>query len=363
MTSFIGRIRRVLQRTFSAIRNGGGSPRDTAPTANARADDYAARIAAEEAIFSQQIEVHDLPEIYHYWSNKYLRTRIETFGFSNPDQFFAWFLERSFRESSQRPARFASVGCGNCDTEIRVARLLIDRGLVDFRIECMDINADMLERGRAAAAESGVANMIVPMQIDFNRWDPAQPYDAVMANQSLHHVVELERLFSAIEKAIGKNGRFITSDMIGRNGHQLWPEARAVLDEFWAQLPLERRYNAQLKRLEKTFQDWDCSVEGFEGIRAQDILPLLIERFDFEFFFGFANIVDPFIGRSFGHHLDANSEEDRAFIDRVHARDDTEILSGRLKPTHIMAVMRGRPFEKLSVWQHLTPEFCVRRCD
>ena len=357
MQNFRQRMRAIASSLFSSQRTQKFS------TTGPALDDYTSRIAAERAIFADQAIVHELPDIYHYWSNKYLRPRTETLGFSNPDQFFALFLERSFAETMSRPAKFVSVGCGNCDTEVRVARLLLDRGVSDFTIECLDINADMLERGRAMAKENGVATQILPMQGDFNRWRPSHSYDAVMANQSLHHVVELEHLFSAVSEAIVANGRFITADIIGRNGHMLWPEARALLDEFWAELPPKRRYNVQLKRVEERFEDWDCSKEGFEGIRAQDILPLLIERFDFEFFFGFANIIDPFIGRSFGHHFDADSVEDRAFIDRVHARDDAEIIAGRIKPTHIMGVMRNKPFATHSYWENLTPAFCVRPPD
>jgi len=34
---------------------------------------------------------------------------------------------------------------------------------------------------------------------------------------------------------------------------------------------------------------WDCSKQGFEGIRAQDILPLLVKKFSFRSFLGFGN--------------------------------------------------------------------------
>ncbi len=45
-----------------------------------------------------------------------------------------------------RRARFASLGCGNCDTEVRVACLLIERGVQAFTIDCVDINEAMLRR-------------------------------------------------------------------------------------------------------------------------------------------------------------------------------------------------------------------------
>lgn len=324
------------------------------------AEEYGERMTSETAIFEHQEIVHDLPAIYHYWSNRYLRPIFEEFGFSNPDEFFVVFLEKCIEEHRWRRLRFASLGCGNCDTEVRVAKALVERGHSRFTIECVDINAAMLERGAALAADAGVSAQILPVAGDFNRWRPRGKFDAVIANQSLHHVVELEDLFSSIRDVLRRNGRFITADMIGQNGHKLWPEALNIVHEFWRELPREKTFHVQLRRYEKRYENWDCSAEGFEGIRAQDILPLLVQRFHFEFFVGFANVIDPFIGRAFGPHLDATSAEDRAFVDRIHARDEAEMLAGRIKPTHMMAVMRTRPSRHARHWKNMTPEFCVR---
>jgi len=219
----------------------------------------------------------------------------------------------------------------------------------------------MLARGKALAHERGVDAHVVTVEADFNRWQPGREYHGVIANQSLHHVLELEHLFDAVSKALLPGAPFVVSDMIGRNGHQRWPEARAIVNEFWRELPERHRFNVQLKRLEPEFLDWDCSTEGFEGIRAQDILPLCVERFGFELFLPFANLIDPFIDRGFGHHFDPNGEWDRDFIDRVHARDEAEILQGTIKPTHMMAVMTNEPVAHPRIRRHLTPEFCIRR--
>jgi 2-polyprenyl-3-methyl-5-hydroxy-6-metoxy-1,4-benzoquinol methylase len=132
----------------------------------------------------------------------------------------------------------------------------------------------MLERGRTLAKQSGVSGNLTFTQGDFNTWQPERSYDAVVANQALHHVVTLEGLFANIRASLRPDGIFVTSDMIGRNGHMRWPEALEIVHEFWRQLPESYRYNRQLKRYEELYQNWDCSTEGFEGIRAQDILPL-----------------------------------------------------------------------------------------
>jgi SAM-dependent methyltransferase len=320
---------------------------------------YAARIAQETWIFADQAEVHDLPPIFHYWSNTWLRPQLEAFGFSNPDEFFSLYVERTQRDAG-RPIRVASLGCGNCDTEVRVAKLLVDRSVGDFVIDCVDINETMLERGRVLAEEAGVAAHIAPATGDFNAWRPRHRYDVVMANQSLHHVLALENLFDTIESTLQPDGRFITSDMIGRNGHMRWPEAMEIVHEFWRELPASYRWNTQLRRHEELYEYWDCSKEGFEGIRAQDILPLLVERFEFELFLPYGNVIDPFIDRGFGPNFDATAAWDRDFIDRVHARDEAEIAAGRITPTHMMAVLRKRPYSGERQWRgELAPTSCI----
>lgn len=329
-------------------------------TANATAGSvgYRFRISLEQATYADVEEVHDLPDIFHYWSNKYLLPKCQAFGFSHPDELFVNHLEAALRESSQR--RFISIGSGNCDMEVRLAKTLKARGHGDFVIECLDINLTMLERGQELAKREGVEGMIAPLRGDFNLWRPQHAYGVVIANQSLHHVVELEHLFDAVKDAIGADGRFVTADMIGRNGHQRWPEALALIQELWKDLPKEQRYNRLLGRQEDKFLDWDYSISGFEGIRAQDILPLLVERFHFQMFLPFGNLIDPFTDRAFGYNFDAKSERDRVFIDRVHACDEEEMLAGRIKPTHMMAVLRNSASPAIQQLPQLTPQFCVR---
>ena len=323
-------------------------------------EDYARRIENEQSFYADCEDVHDLPPIFHYWADKYIRPKQEPFGFSSPSDFFVHFALRQCRQGAPGFTRMASLGAGNCDLEATLARQLVDAGQRNFTIQCVDINENMLERGRQRAAELQVEEWLAPTRGDFNHWRPDDRYDVIIANQALHHVLELEDLFGVIRQRLAPGGVFLTSDVIGRNGHRRWPEARAALEPFWAELPPHYRYNQLMRRMEPELFDHDCSTEGFEGIRAQDILPLLVKTFHFELFIPYANIVLSFIDRPFGHNYDADAEWDRDFIDRVHARDEEGMLSGELKPTQMIAVLRNEEVETGLVHPRLTPEFCIR---
>lgn len=325
-----------------------------------RDDAYLAKIRQEQANYRDVLDVNALPPIFHYWSHTYLRPIFEAFGIGHPDNWFAQHLVASAQRTGSRQPVFVSIGAGNCDTEVRVAKLIKAGGLDQFVIECIDINDAMLRRGREFAAQEGVEEHLRFVEADFNDWKAGSVYDAVMANQSLHHVLNLEGLFDEVKRSLHPQGFFVVSDIIGRNGHQRWPEALEVLHRFWTEMPEAYRYNHLLKRHEELYENWDCSGEGFEGIRAQDILPLLLERFQFHKSIAFGNVIDPFIDRAFGHNFDADAEWDRNFIDRIHAHDEASFQDGTLKPTHLFAVLTiGEPPSR-EYSRGLSPEACVR---
>ncbi len=322
--------------------------------------EYELRVEREKLAYRDCLDVHVLPAIHNYWHVQHLLPKFHPFGFSHPTEMFQIELEKKCRSSS-RWQRILSIGSGNCDLELDLVVYLRARGVDNFVVECLDLNPTMLERGLAAAREKGVSEFLEAQPCDFNSWKPVHDYDAVVASQSLHHVLNLEGLFQGIFDSLTREGIFMASDMIGRNGHMRWPEALEIVHEFWRQLPGGYRYNHQLRRYEELYENWDCSADGFEGVRAQDILPLLVERFHFELFVGFGNVIDPFVDRGFGHNFHPETDWDRNFIDRVQERDDQEMRSGRIKPTHLLAVMQKDAPASMRHLAPMTPEFSVRR--
>lgn len=343
---------RQLRKLIRAIRAIGGSVLKRS---------YSGRRQKELETFSAIENVHELPKIAHYWSEKYVVPLIEPLGFKNCIECFRAYIGRMCNENAPSTTYILSVGAGDTATEINIAEWLRENGIANYRFECLDLNADVLRRGRESAESKGLADHFSFSPFDVNSWKPSRSYDIVLAIQSLHHFIELELLFDKIRSALTAKGYFMSDDMIGRNGHMRWPEALEFVQAFWKELPDKYKYNHRLKRFEEKYQNWDCSTEGFEGIRAQDVLPLLLKRFNFEFFFAFGNVVDIFVDRCFGPNFDPTEEHDRAFIDRVQALDMSEIENGRVKPTHMIAVMTKMPVAQTKMYKHLSPEFCIRR--
>lgn len=318
---------------------------------------YGGRLRQEVAAYRQVTNVHDLPAIYGYWNAGHVDPLFAKSGFGTFEEFFVGPLRRAC--ASRPHAHFVSLGSGNGDLELGLAQKLVAAGIANFTFDRLELNDAMRERAALDATEAGLADRFVDTAADLNRWEAEHAADVVVANHSLHHVVDLEHLFAQVRAALGADGVFVVNDMIGRNGHMRWPEALDLVQRIWAVMPDRYRYNQQLGRHEPEYENWDCSTEGFEGIRAQDILPLLNQTFHAETFLAFANVVDLFVDRGFGHNFDPDRADDRAFIDAVAHLDEAALELGVVKPTHLAAHFRTVPVP-CRFLEPFSPAWCVR---
>ncbi len=308
-------------------------------------------------------DIQELPAMFHYWSNRYvLPLIVEILGVGNIFELYSKYFAESLARIPDNN-RLLSVGCGDCSFETGVAQDLINKGVEDFVFECLDISPHLIRKSQERVDSLGLGAHFVIAQGDINHWTPAEIYCGVMAHQSLHHVVELERLLGSIRSALHPDGVFISSDMIGRNGHMRWPEALEIVNAIWAFLPDHLKHNRLLKRFEETYYNHDCSQEGFEGIRSQDILPLLVKSFHFERFLAYGNIPDVFIERCFGHNYSPDDGKERAFVDFLEFLNRLLIDLGHIKPTMMFAVMDMKPQGDTICYKHWTPEYCIRSTD
>lgn len=323
---------------------------------------YRIKVMIEKANFGSRLDVHDNPPIHKYWMNTFILPMLKKYQYDSIDDYVYKNFLRVSRLLKGKKIRCVSLGTGNCDFEIKLALKLKKEGINNFVIECIDFNKEMFKRAGIEAEKNNLKNNLIFTEADLNNWKPKDSYDVVLAFMSLHHIVKLENLFAEIKKSLdAKNGRFIICDVIGRNGHMRWPEALKIVNEYWRNLPKNYRFNRMLNSYQKEYLNYDCSKSGFEGIRAQEILPLLLKNFSFESFFAFANIVECFVDRSIGGNFDPTKKWDRDFIKKLHMRDMKEMKIGNLKPTHMLAVVANRKVDILEYQDPITPSFSVRK--
>ena len=320
------------------------------------------RVEAELRQFTNVQKIHDLPPVQSYWSRNFVAPKFEALGFTGMWDFYVKsVLSVRTRMGPAGRLRIASIGSGNCDIELTLAQKLIENGEINFEIECLELNPKMLERGASSAAEKGLSSFFRFTATDLTNWRPEKDSIGVFfANQSLHHILDLEGLFDLVQYAMSQPGCLLTGDMIGRNGHMLWPGALTVVRALWASIEESKRFNHRTQKIDLQYPNKDFSDQGFEGIRAQDILPLLVSRFHQEVFLGFNSISRPFISRAYGHNFDVNNEADCQFIRFVGNLDDSFIHEGFLKPTQCFATFRKVPSPNPVNYKHWTAAYCVR---
>ena len=139
---------------------------------------------------------------------------------------------------------------------------------------------------------------------------------------------------------------FVISDMIGRNGHQRWPEAKRLAGRLFSKLPSVlgaaprdfimrsdpppsptrtplARSHVDLRRRRcdlAEYPDFDYSKCGgepspaFEGVRSQDILPLLRTHFVFEKLVAFGGIAFEFVNHRLGQNFDRDKPGHKEFL-------------------------------------------------
>jgi SAM-dependent methyltransferase len=297
---------------------------------------YKSQISKEIETFEANTNVHDLPQSAHYANNKILAGLLQrNLGVNSFPGLILKYYKLLSSKDPGKPLEMASLGSGNCDFEVS----LVADNKLNCVMTCYELNPAMLERGKALAESRGVDSKFRFVACDINALKLDRTYDIVIANHSLHHFVGLEHVFAEVHEHLHANSLFIVNDMIGRNGHMFWPEALDFVNRLWSMLPKPLKQNYQLEARFPQRVQWDCSNEGFEGVRAQDILPLLDQTFRFRDFAPFAPILNRFTDRDFGPNFRTEDPLHKAYLDLVCELDHYLSLNHLMRPTQLIGSM------------------------
>lgn len=323
--------------------------------------DYMQRATREASFFcKQQAKFNQLPPMANWLSDRYMKPRVESiFGTVGPIDFYANPISLKAM-GTDKTIRVISIGSGDGEVELKVGELLKSKGVSNFIIEGYELSEDLITASNKASRYKELSDNVRFIRADLNIENILARVDFVIANQILHHIYDLETLFQKLFDALTDDGVIMTRDMIGKNGHQAWPEAKIIIDAIWAHMPDRYKFNHRKNQSYTLFQNTDFSVGSFEGIRAQDILPLMLEKFHFSHFYSHGGIVERFINRGFGHNYSIDLEEDVRFASMLQEVNDA-LLDGRfVTPTQMVAYATKQQVAQLRCWKERTPEMGVR---
>lgn len=234
------------------------------------------------------------------------------------------------RRLAARPgARMLSLGSGPAGMEIAFAQAVPTAHVV-----CVDLNAELLELGRARAAELGLAMEFVAADLNVDAL-PAGEFDLVYCAASLHHVIELERVADGIARALRPGGELLTVDIVTPSGYLMWPETREIVRSIFRALPERLRVNHTAygeRRVDAEVWEADTSQHGMECVRSGDILDVLRRRFDERAYVPYFSLSRRLLDTMYGPNYDLTQPLDRAVFDFVWALDRHYLDAGVLRP-------------------------------
>jgi len=229
------------------------------------------------------------------------------------------FHERLFNlveSNPDRKVRLLSLASGAARIEEKFLS-----GLDGERVELtlVDINPQLVAEA-ASRFEGQVTVNCLLQNINEIELDESS-YDVIMCVSALHHVVELEHLAKSIKAALVDGGEFWSiGEYVGRNGTCLYDEAYDVANSFFSKLPEKYRVNrnfGSLMNIDTNLPNDHCALSTFEGIRSEDILPILRSEFEEVE----AMTFDCFLWRLFNlaylDNYDLEKPEDKALIDEA----------------------------------------------
>ena len=239
--------------------------------------------------------------------------------------------------------RFLSLGAGTCALETQRILPHLDYPQ-NCTLECIDLNADIMELGRQGAEQTGTHFIATAMDINQIHLEP-NSYDIILVWAALHHFVELYHIAAEINQGLKPDGLFITMDICSRNGFLLWSETEKVVNRFWQELPERYRYAHTLGPepvLCDTYPNVDCAQSGFECIRSEEIIPALSEHLDLIHFVPAHALARRFFDTMFGPNFDLQRTFDLSFFLKIILYDELALSRLELQPETFFGVYQKK---------------------
>jgi SAM-dependent methyltransferase len=260
--------------------------------------------------------------------------------------FHTWFDKEVAAHANQidRP-RLLSLGCGYGGHELSIAAKLRK----PFELIAVDLNPKLFREAEHRAQNTGLDIKFITTDLNFISVSPVS-FDVIYAHASLHHILNLEHLFKQIHQGLKDNGRLIVLDIIGKTQVLFWKENVEFAAGIIKRMPLRYR-PAVGKRLWRYLRFDPYSIipkyaepavqVGMEGIRQEEIEPLILQRFIPLKLFkynAFMRMIctNPY----FGSRLHPEIRKDRKYLEKLINLDNQQIASGKLRPTEMFGVFK-----------------------
>jgi SAM-dependent methyltransferase len=176
---------------------------------------------------------------------------------------------------------------------------------------------------------------------------PEGPFDAVVANDVLHHITNLEGLYERIHETLVPGGKLLFNEYVGPNRFQYSDARMAVINRYFRLIPDHLRFNPYWSGLfwsrfrvdpEKLAAD-----DPTEAVRSEDVLPLARRYFDVEAEYPYGGgLLNPLLYEVIAN-FDEQNPYDKRLLQTLCEAEDRLTRSGVIEPDFYVFVGRRKP--------------------
>ncbi len=155
---------------------------------------------------------------------------------------------------------------------------------------------------------------------------PDGPFDAIFANDMLHHITDLEGLFGRIHGALAPDGKLLFNEYVGPNRFQYSDARMELVNRYFRLIPDHLRFNPYWGGLFWSRFRTDpaklAADDPTEAVRSEDVLPLARKFFEAEAEYPYGGgLLNPLLYEIIGNFDEQNPYDSRLLQVLCEAED------------------------------------------
>jgi len=175
---------------------------------------------------------------------------------------------------------------------------------------------------------------------------PEGPFDAILANDVLHHITDLEGIYARIHEALAPEGKFLFNEYVGPNRFQYSDARMALINRYFRLVPDHLRFQPYWNGLFWSRPRVDAASliaeDPTEAVRSEEVLPLARRFFDIEAEYPYGGgLLNPLLYEIITN-FDEQNPYDRRLLQLFCEAEDRLTRAGAIEPDFSVFVGRRR---------------------
>src|SRR6266508_1437578 len=175
---------------------------------------------------------------------------------------------------------------------------------------------------------------------------PEGPFDAIFANDVLHHITDLEGLYARIHEAIDREGKLLFNEYVGPNRFQYINARMALINRYFRLIPDHLRFNPYWRGLFWSRVRTDparlAADDPTEAVRSEEVLPLARRFFEAEAEYSYGGgLLNPLLAEIITN-FDETKPYDSGLLQVLCGAEDRLTRSRAIEPDFIVFIGRRR---------------------